>query len=128
MKKELCTDTLKAALIRYPIIGATLHSVRGSQYTSDGFRAILAANNIQQSLSDINHCYGNARMESFFATLNKELLYRIPTYRMKMSEVKPWIFKYVFTYYNAVRIYTSNPSGLPPPEYRRILLDEALAT
>ena len=84
MKKELCIDTVKAARIRYPIIEATLHSDRGSQYTSDGFRAILAANNIQQSLSGINHCYDNARMESFFATLKKELLYRIPIYRMKM--------------------------------------------
>ncbi len=127
MKKELCIDTLKAAQTRYPISVATLHSDRGSQYISDGFRAILAANNIQQSLSGINHCYDNARMESFFATLKKELLYRIPTYRMKMSEVKSWIFKYVFAYYNTVRIYTSNPSGLPPAEYRRMLLDEALA-
>ena len=53
MKKELCIDTLKAARIRYPISGAALHSDRGSQYTSDGFRAILAANNIQQSLSGL---------------------------------------------------------------------------
>ena len=127
MKKELCIDTLKAARIRYPISGATLHSDRSSQYTSDGFRAILAANNLQQSLNGVDHCYDNARMESFFATLKKELLYRIPTYRMKMSEVKSWIFKYVFTYYNKVRIYTANPSGLPPAEYRRMLLDEALA-
>ena len=126
MKKELCIDTVKAARIRYPISGATLHSDRGSQYTRGGFRAILAANNIQQNLSGVNHCYDNARMESFFATLKKELQYRIPTYRMKMSEVKSWIFKYVFAYYNTVRIYTSNPSGLPPAEYRRRMLDEAL--
>lgn len=56
LKKELCNDTVKAARIRYPISGATLHSDRGSQYTSDGFRTILVANNIQQSLSGINHC------------------------------------------------------------------------
>lgn len=89
MKKELCIDTVKAAQIRYPISGVTLHSDRGSQYTSDGFRAILAANNIKQSLSGIYHCYDNARIERFFATLKKELLYRIPIYRMKMLEVKP---------------------------------------
>jgi transposase InsO family protein len=127
MKKELCIDTLKAARMRYPISGATLHSDRGSQYTSDGFKAILKANNMLQSLSGVDHCYDNARMESFFATLKKELLYRLPTYRMKMSEVKSWIFRYVFTYYNTVRIYTSNPNGLPPAAYRRTLLDEALA-
>lgn len=127
MKKELCIDTLKAVQLRYPISGAILHSDRGSQYTSTEFRSLLASNNIQQSLSGVDHCYDNARMESFFATLKKELLYRLPTYRMKMSEVKSWIFRYVFTYYNTVRIYTSNPNGLPPAAYRRTLLGEALA-
>ena len=62
MKKELCIDTLKAAEMRYPISGATLHSDRGSQYTSDSFKALLAANNMQQSLSGVDHCYDNARM------------------------------------------------------------------
>lgn len=96
------------------------------KYTRDGFRAILAANNIQQILRGVDHCYDNARMKSFFATLKKELLYRIPTYKIKISEAKSWIFKYIFTYYNTVRIYTSNPSGLFPAEYRRMLLYEAL--
>ncbi len=127
MKKELCIDTLKAAGMRYPIKGAILHSDRGSQYTSNEFRALLASNNIRQSLSGVGHCYDNARMESFFATLKKELLYRLPTYKMKMSEVKSWIFRYVFGYYNTVRIHTSNPYGLPPAAYRRMLLDGVLA-
>ena len=127
MRKELCMDTVKAASMRYPIKGAILHSDRGSQYTSNDFRALLASNNIQQSLSGVDHCYDNARMESFFATLKKELLYRLPTYKMKKSEVKSWIFRYVFGYYNTARIYTSNPYGLPPAAYKRMLLDEALA-
>ena len=127
MKKELCIDTLKAARLRYPINGATLHSDRGSQYTSKEFKSLLTSNNMQQSLSGVNHCYDNARMESFFATLKKELLYRIPTYRMKKAEVKSWIFRYVFTYYNTVRIYTANPDGLPPVALRRALADEALS-
>ena len=127
MRKELCMDTVKAAGMRYPIKGAILHSDRGSQYTSNDFRALLASNNIQQSLSGVDHCYDNARMESFFATLKKELLYRLPTYKMKKSEVKTWIFRYVFGYYNTVRVYTANPYGLPPAAYKRMLLDEALA-
>ncbi len=121
MKKELCIDTLKAAAVRYPIRGAILHSDRGSQYTSAEFRAELAAHGITQSLSGVDHCYDNARMESFFATLKKELLYRIPTYRMKMTDVKAWIFRYVFAYYNTMRIYTSNPYGLAPAAYRKML-------
>ena len=120
MCKELCIDTLAAAACRYPLKGAILHSDRGSQYTSDDFRAELKKNQLQQSLSGVGHCYDNARMESFFATLKKELLYRIPTYRMKMEEVKSIIFYYVFGYYNQVRIHTSNPAGLSPAAYRTL--------
>ena len=73
--------------MRYPVTGAILHSDRGSQYTSDAFRKELDKHHIFQSLSGVDHCYDNARMESFFATLKKELLYRIPTYRMTREEV-----------------------------------------
>ena len=127
MKKELCIDTLEAAAMRFPLKGAILHSDRGSQYTSEAFKKSLADNGILQSLSGVNRCYDNARMESFFATLKKELLYRIPTYKMKRSVVKRMIFRYVFTYYNTVRIYTSNPGGLPPTVYRIMLPEESLA-
>ena len=121
MRKELCIDTFNAASKRFPLNGAILHSDRGSQYTSDAFRDSLKNAGVLQSLSGVNHCFDNARMESFFATLKKELLYRIPTYKMKMDEVKAIIFRYVFVYYNRIRIYTSNPDGLPPAVYRRHL-------
>ena len=118
MKKELCINTVTAAVGRFPIRGAILHSDRGSQYTSDAFRRTLAVRGLVQSLSGVAHCYDNARMESFFATLKKELIYRIPAYRMRMSEVRTLVFQYVFTYYNRVRVYTSNPGGLPPKQFR----------
>ena len=124
MKKELCIDTVKA-LKKYPVRGAILHSDRGSQYTSEAFRATLKEMNIHQSLSGVAHCYDNARMESFFATLKKELLYRIPTYRMMMDDVKSAVFRYVFTYYNTMRIYTGNPNGWPPAVYRRMPAEKA---
>ena len=79
---------------------------------------------LTQSLSGVAHCYDNARMESFFATLKKELLYRIPTYRMTMEQVKTSVFRYVFTYYNQIRVYTSNPDGLPPAVYRRLQMEK----
>ena len=121
MRKELCIDTFNAAAKRFPLNGANLHSDRGSRYTSEAFREKLSNAGVLQSLSGVNHCFDNARMESFFATLKKELLYRIPTYKMKMDEVKAIIFRYVFVYYNRIRIYTSNPDGLPPAAYRRHL-------
>lgn len=80
MRRELCIDTFKAAAGRFPIKGASLHSDCGSQYAGEDFRAALAKQNVSQSLSGVDHCCDNARMESFFATLKKELLYRIPTY------------------------------------------------
>lgn len=121
MRKELCIDTLEAAAHRFPIDGALCHSDRGSQYTSEEFKKTLKSHNMIQSLSGVDHCYDNARMESFFATLKKELLYRIPTTNMMRDEVETIIFRYVFTYYNTTRIYTSNPCGLPPAAYRRLL-------
>ncbi|EJU21923.1 integrase core domain protein [Mogibacterium sp. CM50] len=121
MRRELCIDTFKAAANRFPIAGATLHSDRGSQYTSEDFKSALACHNVSQSLSGVGHCYDNARMESFFATLKKELLYR-----MKKEQVKKIIFRYVFAYYNRIRIYTSNPEGLPPAAYRRKMEEDQL--
>ena len=96
-----------------------------SQYTSESFRETLSKAGVEQSLSGVDHCYDNSRMESFFATLKKELLYRIPTYRMKRENVKSIIFRYVFTYYNQKRIYTANPGGYPAAVYR-LLQEETL--
>ena len=71
-----------------------------------------------QSLSGIGHCFDNARMESFFATLKKEKIYQIAAYKLPREQVKTIIFRYVFIYYNRVRIYMRNPLGLPPVKYR----------
>ena len=114
MKKELCIDTVMDVVRNSALRGAVLHSDRGSQYTSEEFRKTLMNLGIRQSLSGVDHCYDNARMESFFATLKKELIYRIPAYRMKMETVKTLVFRYVFIYYNQQRIYTTNPGGYPP--------------
>ena len=120
MKKELCIDTFRTVKRRYNLKGCILHSDRGCQYTSKEFKKELDDAGVVQSLSGTDRCYDNARMESFFATLKKELLYRIPTYKMKMATVKSIIFRYVFTYYNRKRVYTSNPDGLPPEFYRAL--------
>lgn len=127
MKKELCIDTFNAVAKKYNIKGAILHSDRGSQYTSQAFRDELRNAGVLQSLSGVDHCYDNCRMESFFATLKKELLYRIPTYKMKRTQVKSLIFRYVYIYYNQMRVYTSNPEGLPPVIYKQLSESHSLA-
>ena len=87
--------------------------------------SVLSETGVTQSLSGVNHCYDNSGMESFFATLKKELLYRIPKYKMKRDDVKSIIFRYVFIYYNQMRVYTSNPGGLPPVVYERLYEEDS---
>ena len=126
MKKELCIDMVKSLCRRHKLsYGVILHSDRGSQYTSEAFRNELRKNSITQSLSGAGRCFDNARMESFFATLKKEKLYRIPTYHMTREQVKTIIFRYVFVYYNNIRVYTRNPLGLPPVKYREWITQTA---
>lgn len=122
MRKELVIDTLNIAAKRFPIKGCILHSDSGTQYTSGAFRERLTDLEIKQSMSGVGSCYDNSRMESFFATLKKEKLYRIPTHRMTREEVKTVVFRYIFIYYNKLRIYTSNPGGLPPAVLRNLKL------
>ena len=121
MKKELCIRTVEELKLQYgkkALSGAVFHSDRGSQYTSDAFRDALKEAGMVQSLSGTGHCFDNARMESFFATLKKEKIYRIPTYKMTREQVKSIVFRYIFVYYNRIRITTMNPGGLPPVAYR----------
>ena len=126
MKKELCIDTVKQLKQRYGNLeGVLLHSDRGSQYTSDAFRSILSTYGMIQSLSSTGKCFDNARMESFFATLKKEKLYRIPTYTMTKEQVKTVVFRYIFAYYNTIRVTSFNPGGLPPAKHRESYIESA---
>ena len=120
MRKELCIRTVEELKRRYGkrLNGAIFHSDRGSQYTSEAFKESLQSAGLVQSLSGTGHCFDNARMESFFATLKKEKLYRIPTYKMTREQVKTIIFRYIFVYYNRIRISSVNPNGMAPVKYR----------
>jgi Transposase and inactivated derivatives len=118
MRKELCIQAFESACQSRNARGMIFHSDRGSQFTSHDFRESLARHGAIQSMSGTGRCYDNARMESFFATLKKERLYRMRTERYSMAYVKTVIFRYVMIYYNRQRIYTSNPGGWPPTVYR----------
>ena len=122
MKKELCIRTVQDLALQYgkkKLEGAIFHSDRGSQYTSEAFKAALKEAGLTQSLSGTGHCFDNARMESFFATLKKEKIYRISAYKLPMEQVKSIIFRYIFVYYNRIRISSVNPGGLSPVAYRK---------
>ncbi|MDL2263145.1 integrase core domain-containing protein [Synergistaceae bacterium OttesenSCG-928-I11] len=101
--------------------GMILHSDRGSQYTSHEFRDALQHRSAVQSMSGTGRCYDNARMESFFATLKKEKLYKIKTSNYAMEEVRSIVHRYI-NYYNLRRIYSTN-GGIPPEKYRQAYYD-----
>ena len=119
MKKQLCIRAFRSACQARGGLWDDPAQCRGSQFTSTAFRKMLAQYGAAQSMSGTGRCYDNARMESFFATLKKEKLYRIRTERMPMTQVKSIVFRYIITYYNRQRIYTANPGGLPPVMYRQ---------
>ena len=120
MKKELCIKALKEAYeLRKPADGLIHHSDAGSQYTSEAYKLELARRHAIQSMSGVGKCYDNARMESFFATLKKEKLYRIDTTKLKREEVKKIVWRFI-VYYNRRRITTMNPKGYPPAIYREL--------
>jgi putative transposase len=54
--------------------GAVHHSDRGVQYASAAYQRLLQAAGFTPSMSRVGDCWDNAVIESFFATLTKELL------------------------------------------------------
>ena len=130
MKKELCIRTVEELRLQYgkKLKGAIFHSDRGSQYTSEAFKESLKEAGLIQSLSGTGHCFDNARMESFFATLKKEKIYRISAYKLKREQVKAIIFRYIFVYYNRIRVTTVNPNGMAPVKYREWAAKPALTS
>ncbi len=70
--------------------GLVFHSDRGSQYASRGCQKMLAEHGIKGSMSKPGCPYDNVSMESFFATLKKERIYRREY--ATMEEVKADMF------------------------------------
>jgi transposase InsO family protein len=80
LRAELVVDALEMARWRRrPPVGQTvLHSDRGSQYTSWSFGHRLRAAGLLGSMGRVGSALDNAMMESFFGTLQRELLDRRP--------------------------------------------------
>jgi putative transposase len=94
-----------ALLGRQPSPGLLFHSDRGSQYTSDAYRAVLAQATITVSMSRTGNCYANAGTESFFGTLQGECVER--TCFQTRREARQTIFESVECFYNRIRRHSS---------------------
>ncbi len=116
MRAGLCCDALRDAVLRYGYQkGLILHSDHSSQYTSQEYQAAIAGfRSIRQGMGRTHCCFDNARMESFFATLKKELVYRFHCSSMKRDAVRRTVFRWIETYYNPRRRNTANELNLPP--------------
>ena len=78
LDQELALSALRMALTHRSVRGGGAdrlhHSDRGGQYASAAYRQLLAAAGFTRSMSRVGDCWDNAVVESFFATLTKELL------------------------------------------------------
>ena len=75
MTAELVISALQKAIGKGLVkAGAIVHSDRGSQYASNGFRLLLQQNCLRQSMSGKGNCYDNAQAESFFSRFKAELM------------------------------------------------------
>ena len=106
MRTELVTAALDAAIVhRRPGEGLVHHSDHGSQYTSLAFGRRLRESGIAASMGSIGDCYDNAMAESFFATLETELIDRSDW--VTVSEAKAAVFDYIEVFYNRIRRHSS---------------------
>jgi putative transposase len=94
-----------ALLARHPPAGVLFHSDRGSQYTSDAYRALLADAGATVSMSRTGNCYDNAVTESFFGTLKGECVERFSF--QTRGQARQTIFEYVECFYNRIRRHSS---------------------
>lgn len=96
-----------------------LHSDRGRAYCSDAYRALLGSWQVQQSMSRSGNCYDNAMIESFFATLKRELVRQRRFH--SFQEARTAIVEYIEVYYNQQRIHSAL-AYQSPAEFERSAL------
>jgi transposase InsO family protein len=104
---ELVTGALEKALATGLIaVGAIFHSDRGSQYSAQKTRTLLAQAGLRQSMSAKGYCYDNAFAESAFATIKADVL---PAYQSFASRpaARLALFDYLETFYNRHRRHSS---------------------
>lgn len=120
---ELALEALQMALDqRHPAPGLVHHSDRGVQYACTAYREVLAAHGLAASMSRRGDCWDNAVAESFFATLERELIDRWD-WRTR-AEAATALFDYIATWYNTRRRH-STLDYQSPAAYERQLATAA---
>jgi putative transposase len=113
---QLVLDALNMALVTRRPKDVIHHSDQGSQYTSIAFGQRCRDASVRPSMGSVGDAYDNAMCESFFATLECELLDRC---RFKtQAEARSAVFAFVEGFYNPRRRHSSI-GYLSPIDYER---------
>lgn len=121
--QELALGALRMALThrgtRGKVSGCLHHSDRGVQYASAAYRRVLAEAGLRASMSRVGDCWDNAVVESFFATLTKELL--LDGVFETRGQASRAAFEFIEIWYNRKRRHSSL-GYRTPAEYERDVL------
>ncbi len=102
---ELVLEALDMALGQRCPESVIHHSDQGSQYTSIAFSERCEKAAVRPSMGSVGDCYDNAMCESFFATLETELLDR-RSFHTRI-EARQEIFTFLESWYNRRRRHQS---------------------
>jgi putative transposase len=105
LRTELVLDALNMAIFRRKPNNVIHHSDQGCQYTSIAFGKRCQEAGVRPSTGSVGDCYDNAMCESFFATLECELLafHRFKTHR----EAAAVAFDFIEGWYNPHRRHSA---------------------
>ena len=105
LNQELTLAALRMALLHRGAKGGLHHSDRGVQYASFTYQRMLKEAGFTASMSRVGDCWDNAVVESFFATLTKELL--VDGLFETRAQASGKIFEFIETWYNRRRRHSS---------------------
>ncbi len=106
LRAELAVDALEMAVgQRRPAGDVIHHSDQGSQYTSLAFGNRCKEAGVRPSMGSVGDAYDNAMCESFFATLECELLDRRRF--VSQAEARVACFSFIEGWYNPVRLHSA---------------------
>jgi putative transposase len=104
---DLVVNALTMAVARRnpPARSTVLHSDHGTQYTSWAFGKRLRDAGLLGSMGTVGDCYDNAMMESFWGTMQLELL-DTQTWESR-EELARSVFEWIECWYNPYRRHSS---------------------
>jgi len=116
LRTELVLKALDMALAQRRATGVIHHSDQGSQYTSLAFGKRCEQAGVRPSMGSVGDCFDNAMCESFFATLECELLNR-QSFKTQV-EARMAVFDFIEGWYNPHRRHSAL-DYLSPINYER---------